>query len=142
MSRINTLLNEKNHYLEKFYALNEVELINFAQGKFDNIEGFYQSREGILEVLQYIDAEIDKAYTNEMPSSEEMTAQERKEANEAMRVKDEYVARIIEQDIQVLSCIESAKNSIIRELQEVRSGRKAVRGYKSNTFEHLVNEEV
>lgn len=142
MSRINTLLNEKNHYLEKFYALNEVELVNFAQGNFDNIETFYQNREGILEVLQYIDAEIDKAHESEMNFSEEMTAQDKKDAHEALRIKDEYVARIIEQDIQVLSCIESAKNSIIRELQEVRSGRKAVRGYKSNTFQHLVNEEV
>lgn len=142
MSRINTLLNEKNHYLEKFYALNEVELVNFAQGNFDNIETFYQNREGILEVLQYIDAEIDKAHESEMNLSEEMTAQDKKDAHEALRIKDEYVARIIEQDIQVLSCIESAKNSIIRELQEVRSGRKAVRGYKSNTFQHLVNEEV
>lgn len=142
MSRINTLLNEKNHYLEKFYALNEVELVNFAQGNFDNIETFYQNREGILEVLQYIDAEIDKAHNDEASLSEEMSAQDKKEAHEALRIKDEYVARIIEQDIQVLSCIESAKNSIIRELQEVRSGRKAVRGYKSNTFQHLVNEEV
>lgn len=138
MSRIITLLNEKNHYLEKFYALNEKELNHFAQGNFGNIESFYQMREGILEVLQYIDSEIGA-----LPhQGSETDAELKRQIADALNVKDEYVARIIEQDIQVLSCIESAKNSIIRELQDVRNGRKAVRGYKSKTFDQILNEEV
>lgn len=60
MTRIITLLNEKNHYLEKFYSLNERELKNFLDGHYDGLEPFYDSREKILEIIKYIDAQIDQ----------------------------------------------------------------------------------
>lgn len=141
MTRIITLLNEKNHYLEKFYSLNEVELANFAQGQFDNLEHFYQTRERILDVLKYVDAQIERAH-GEVAQAGIIQEDHRREVKEALAIKDEYVARIIEQDIQVLACIEMAKNSIIRELQEVRRSRKAVGGYKSKTFNQRLDEEV
>jgi hypothetical protein len=141
MIRIVTLLNEKNHYLEKFYSLNEVELVNFAQGQFDNLEHFYQTRERILEVLKYVDSQIEKAH-DDMGMTAEITPESRKDIKEALNIKDEYVTRIIEQDIQVLACIEMAKNSIIRELQDSRRARKAVGGYKSKQFQNRVDEEV
>ncbi|MBV2168988.1 MAG: hypothetical protein KUL82_09790 [Bdellovibrio sp.] len=141
MTRIITLLNEKNHYLEKFYSLNEVELANFAQGQFDNLEHFYQTRERILDVLKYVDAQIERAHA-EVAQAGTISETDRRDVKEALDIKDEYVARIIEQDIQVLACIEMAKNSIIKELQEVRRNRKAVGGYKSKTFQNRLNEEV
>ncbi|WP_413586342.1 hypothetical protein [Bdellovibrio sp. HCB274] len=141
MTRIISLLNEKNHYLEKFYALNEVELVNFAQGLFDNLEHFYQTREKILDVLKYVDSQIDKAH-NEMNPEMVMAAEDRKQIKEALSIKDEYVSRIIEQDIQVLACIETAKNSIIRELQDVRRNRKAIGGYKSKSYAPQLDEEA
>ncbi|WP_413577004.1 hypothetical protein ACLVWU_02570 [Bdellovibrio sp. HCB290] len=141
MTRIISLLNEKNHYLEKFYSLNEVELANFAQGMFDNLEHFYQTREKILDVLKYVDSQIDKAH-NEITPDAVMATEDRKQIKEALSIKDEYVARIIEQDIQVLVCIETAKNSIIRELQDVRRNRKAIGGYKSKSFDSQLDEEA
>lgn len=140
MTRIITLLNEKNHYLEKFYSLNEVELANFAQGQFDNIQQFYQTRERILDVLKYVDAQIERAH-DEIDKNG-IQESHRREVKEALSIKDEYVARIIEQDVQVLACIEMAKNSIIKELQEVRRNRKAVGGYKTKTFHQRLDEEV
>ena len=141
MTRIIALLNEKNHYLEKFYSLNEVELANFVQGQFDNLESFYQTRERILEVLKYVDAQIDRIQ-EQFEAATNIVETERNQVRDALRIKDEYVARIIEQDIQVLACIETAKNSIIRELQETRRTRKAVGGYKSKTFNQRLDEEV
>lgn len=141
MIRIITLLNEKNHYLEKFYSLNEVELVNFAQGQFDNIESFYQTRERILEVLKYVDAQITKVQS-EMSEGEQIALSEKKQAQEALTIKDEYVMRIIEQDIQVLECIEMAKTSIIKELQETRHSRKVMGSYKAKTFNQRLDEEV
>ncbi|MNJ92682.1 hypothetical protein D3C87_103560 [compost metagenome] len=141
MMRIVTLLNEKNHYLEKFYSLNEVELANFVQGQFDNLEHFYQTRERILEVLKYVDAQIEKAQ-GEIGDMSTVNAADKTEAREALKIKDEYVARIIEQDLQVLACIEMAKNSIIKELQESRRARKAVGSYKAKDFNQRLDEEV
>ena len=139
MERIITLLSEKNHYLEKFYALNEAELVNFAAGDFENLESFYNTRERILDTLKYIDAQMDKAQQH---LGEETTEEYRVTVRESLRIKDEYVSRIIEQDIQVLSCIELMKDSIIKELQEVKKGKKAVGGYKAKTFDQRLNEEV
>ncbi len=137
MTRIVSLLNEKNHYLEKFYSLNESELANFVQGQFHNLEPFYQTRERILDVIKYLDSELEK-----VDLQGPLQDIERSTIKESMRIKDEYVGRIIEQDIQVLSCIEMAKNSIIRELQDLRRNKKAVGSYKSKTFTKRLDEEV
>lgn len=139
MKRVIALLNEKNHYLEKFYALNEDELKNFLIGNFDNIESFYNTREKILDIIKYVDAQLEKL---DVGDESQATEESRRQIKEAMAVKDAYVARIIEQDIQVLSCIESAKNSIIRELQDLRKGKKAVNGYRTPTFGHRLDEEA
>jgi hypothetical protein len=139
MTRVVALLNEKNHYLEKFFTLNETELANFVQGKFDNLEYFYQTRDRILDVVKYIDAQIEKEnFAHEAVVSDEM----KKQVRESLKIKDQYVSRIIEQDIQVLTCIESAKNQIIRELQNLQKSKKAVGGYKVKTFDQRLNEEV
>jgi hypothetical protein len=137
MTRIVSLLNEKNHYLEKFYSVNESELVNFVQGQFDNLEPFYQTRERILDVIKYIDSELEK-----VDLQGPLLGNERLVVKDSMRIKDEYVSRIIEQDIQVLSCIEMAKNSIIKELQDLRRNKKAVGSYKSKTFHNRLDEEV
>ena len=66
----------------------------------------------------------------------------KKQVRESLKIKDQYVTRIIEQDVQVLTCIESAKNQIIRELQNLQKSKKAVGGYKVKTFDQRLNEEV
>ena len=42
MIRLVQLLNEKNHFLEKFYSLNESQINMLQQGMFDDIERFYR----------------------------------------------------------------------------------------------------
>lgn len=142
MTRIIALLNEKNHYLEKFYSLNERELVHFLQGNFDGLEAFYESREKILEVVKYIDAQVDTAHNREPDAAARASSEDKRRLREALTIKDEYVARIIEQDLQVLSCIESAKNSIIKELQDLKKGKKAVAGYRAPTFNKRLDEEA
>ena len=138
MSRIITLINQKNHYLEKFYSANEIEILNFVGGDFSNLENFYQNREKILEMIKYIDGQIDAASAE----GKELTASERKEVTEGLAIKDEYVNRILGQDLEILATIEEAKSSIIRELQDVRKTRKVVGSYRSKTFHKIIDEEV
>jgi hypothetical protein len=141
MLRIINLLEEKNHYLEKFYSLNETEIINFSHGNFDNLESFYNTREKILEILKYIDGQLDQVQSG-MQELTGISTEERRQIKEHLAVKDEYVSRIIDQDLEVLTCIEAAKSNIIRELQDVRRVRKAVGGYKSPTFSKRLDEEA
>lgn len=136
MIRIIDLLNHKNHYLEKFYSLNENELLNFAKNDFSGLEAFYQTREKILETIRYIDAEIDQIQETQL------TDAQKREVSTSFAIKEEYVSRILAQDLEILSCIESAKSSIIRELQEIRKARKAVGSYKSRQFTSRLDEEA
>lgn len=141
MFRIISLLQEKNHYLEKFYSLNETELLNFSIGNFETLENFYNTRERLLEIIRYLDGQLEEENSDKEDLSQ-VSQDERRQVTEAMRTKDEYVSRIIEQDLEVLACIEAAKSNIIRELQDVRRVRKAVGGYKSPTFAKRLDEEA
>ena len=140
MTRIITLMNEKNHYLEKFYSLNEKELKNFLVGSFETIESFYNSREKILEIIKYIDHQTEQ---EQIRLAQEPVAKEDKvEIRRALAIKDQYVERILEQDLQILSCIEATKNNLIKELQSISKNKKAVGGYKQKTFNHRLDEEA
>lgn len=140
MKRIVTLLNEKNHYLEKFFSINESHLAKFIKGQLDDLENFYNSREKILEIIRYIDSQIHTVQSAEdhLP----LAVHIRESVKEALAIKDLYVAKILEQDLSILSCIESAKSEIIRELQDLRKFKKGVTGYKTPTFKQRVDEEV
>lgn len=140
MQKVITLLNEKNHYLEKFYSLNETELVFFKSGNFDNLDRFYETRERILEMIRYLDSEIGVHQQDSDPA--EIGRDQKQMVTEALRIKTEYVNGILAQDLEVLSCIESAKNSIIRELQEVTKVRKAVSKYKMPSFDTQLDEEA
>lgn len=141
MVRLINLMNEKNHYLEKFFSLNEVELANFQLGNFDSIENFYQNREKILEIISYIDSEIAKLQ-DENDDSFLPSQSEKDQARQCLAVKDEYVKRIVDLDLEILACIEHAKNSIIKDLQTIKSGKKAISGYKSPVHQNRLNEEA
>lgn len=140
MLRIITLLNQKNHYLEKFYSLNETELLNFVRGDFNSLESFYQMRDKILEIIKYIDSEIDHA---QVRSEGELTLEIKLQIRESMAIKDEYVNRILAQDLEILACIENEKSNIIRELQSINRSKNAVGRYKSGIGDaRRLDEEV
>jgi predicted house-cleaning noncanonical NTP pyrophosphatase (MazG superfamily) len=140
MIRIIHLQNQKNHYLEKFYSINENELLNFAKANFDNLESFYQMRDKILDIIKYIDQEIDLAQAK-VEGVIDLSI--RTQMREALAIKDEYVTRILAQDLEILTCIESAKSNIIRELQEIRRAKSVMGRYKSGAVgTRRLNEEA
>ena len=140
MMRIITLLNQKNHYLEKFYTVNETEILNFSLGKFEHLDSFYQMRDKILELVKYLDGELEIAQ-NKMSGI--ATAVIRNQVKEALAIKEEYVKRILAQDLEILAYIESAKSNIIRELQDIRKSKAVMGKYKSGqTGPRRLNEEV
>jgi len=123
------LLDEKNQYLEKFFELNETELHHFADGLFDNVEVFYQSREKILDIVRCIDALVDDEVTQISDSA--VTAVIRAEIQDLMEHKDKLAKQILTQDLRVLAAIEDEKSNIIRELKNTKQTRKVVNAYHS-----------
>ena len=132
MSRVVQLLNEKNHFLEKFYSLNEKQISLLESGQFDEIEKFYNQREDLLKILKYVDSEIFKSHMDHKDMNGSFSEEQKQEIRDALRVKETYVKKILEQDLIVLSLIDEAKSQIIRELQDIQKTRKALSGYKSS----------
>lgn len=140
MLRIIKLLNQRNHYLEKFYSLNESELLNFSRGIFDTLESFYQMRDKMLDIIKYIDSEIDQTL---LKDDDVQSVELKPQIREALAIKEEYVNRIIAQDLEILECIETAKSNIIKELQSINRTKNAVGRYKSGIGEsRRLDEEV
>ncbi len=128
------LLNEKNHFLEKFYSLNEKQLVQLSASQFENVEHFYNQREDILKIIKYIDSELSRTHHDEVAMNAAISQQDQQAVKECLRVKDIFVNRIVEQDVQIISLIEKLKNNIITELKTVRGARRAMTGYKSTNM--------
>lgn len=132
MIRLIQLLNEKNHFLEKFFALNEKQILLLEAQAYETVDSFYNKREDIIKIIKYIDSEVMKAHQLHKDINGVFTETDKLALRECMRVKELYVAKILEQDIHVLALIDEAKSKIIKELQDVRLNKKAMAGYKSN----------
>lgn len=140
MQNIIQLLNQKNFHLEKFFELNEKEIINFSEGNFDNLENFYNTRESILDLIRCIDKLIDES--NQPESAIGISDVDKHRILKALDKKNDLVTSILSQDLQILSFIEAAKSDIIRELSQVKMARKAVGAYKSGEVDKQLDEKV
>jgi hypothetical protein len=131
MIRLVQLMTEKNHFLEKFYTLNEQQIIKLESGHFDEIESFYNKREDMINILKYIDSEVTKAHMQHKDINGVFAETDKRALRECMRIKEMFVGKILDQDMQILSLIDEAKSKIIRELQDVRLAKRAMAGYKT-----------
>ena len=127
MDRIVALMRDKNHHLEKFYWINEQELLNFGVGNFESVENFYGARERILNSINELDALIDDESALANPA--DIVEAVRDELETLLRSKDELVKAILAQDLQVLAYIEHEKSNIIRELRASATAKRAVGAY-------------
>lgn len=121
------LLNEKNHFLKKFYLLNLNELERFSQGNFETVEHFYFQREKIIDILVYITNKIEFTEDRLLTKQNILT----KETQHQKQQMEVLVNDILKQDMDILSLIEAAKSSIILELQKIKTGKKVISNYKS-----------
>jgi flagellar biosynthesis/type III secretory pathway chaperone len=140
MDRIIALLSEKNTNLEKFYYINEQELINFADGNFETVEPFYQARDKILDLVSCMDQLLDEE--NQRLSSNAITNEQRADISDLLRAKDELVKAILAQDLQLLNYIEKEKSNIIRELRGTGTARRAVGAYANTEKMGHMNSQI
>lgn len=122
-------LNEKNYFLEKFCQLNEVQFKLLQHGHVDGLDHFYNQRESIISIIKNIDSKINQTIT--MNPTEKLTGPERESVKKAMLAKDEYVKLILDQDLEIMACIDQLKAEIFKELKTVSAGKKLVASYKS-----------
>lgn len=137
MEKVIALLREKNFYLEKFYFMNEQELINLGVGNFDSVESFYQAREKILDLINCIDGLLEEENVQKAIG---VTSDHRIEIEALLRSKEEVVKAILAQDLQILTYIEKEKSNIIRELQSTNKARRAVGAYANTERIQQIDE--
>lgn len=137
--RLIQLLEQKNHYLEKFYALNDLQIRLLNDGEIDTLEEFYGKREKVLEILGYIDEQIKEAYSN---LSSKLATQHEQMIQRLLFTKDEYVHRILDQEVTVLAKIDQMKSSILSEIIDLKSSQKALKGYRSQTSPVKISEKA
>jgi predicted KAP-like P-loop ATPase len=139
MDRMIALLRDKNHNLEKFYWINEQEMLNFGVGNFDAVEDFYGARERILSQINDLDTLIDEECS--LVRTENIPSAFREEVETLLRAKDELVKAILAQDLQILDYIEREKSNIIRELRASATAKRAVGAYaNAERIKHLDQE--
>jgi hypothetical protein len=140
MDEIVRLLTEKNECLGKFYELNASELKAIATGNFENLERFYAAREGLLGIIEKVDEIVEKKASEIEPGTS--LANQRMEMESALSLKNDWVTKILNQDLEILSAIDSAKSNLIKEITEVQSTKKAMGAYKSGKKVQRLDEEV
>lgn len=141
MENIIVLLQDKNYHLQRFHDMNEAELVHFAEGNFDNLEVFYNSREAILDLIKCIDRLIEQANMAD-PHPPMISDEQKREIGQALAKKNNLVTKILAQDLQILSVLESTKSNIIKELSQVKAARKAMSAYKSGGPDSRLDEEI
>ena len=140
MQEVVNLLEEKNICLKRFIDINSKQLEFIQAGNFDDLDNFYAARENILEIIQRVDEMIEIASLNfiEEENTEDVKNSIRKSINE----KGDLVNRILAQDLEILSKIDTAKSEIIKDLAGVKASRKAIGAYKSGNKDHKLDEEA
>lgn len=141
MQLVIKLLQERNKFLAKFSALNIAEMKRMLEGDFDRIDAFYATREGILDIIRQIELMLEKRLM-QTGNFSDIPASVKKLVADLLKERDELIGQILNQDLEILTCIDKTKNSIIRELQTLRKNRKVISSYKSGKRESLVDEEA
>ncbi len=127
MEKILTLLMERNKYIQKLYKVNCKEIERITVGQFDHIKKFYNTRNHLLDKIQKLEGVLNQAL-KEMPTS--TTKSIKKQIQSIFEEKDQTVKKIIQQDLKILSIVESRKNQMIQELQGLNNESKSVAPHK------------
>ena len=129
MVSIIELLKEKNFYLERFLEESRKERASFKARRFDNLEPLYKKREQILQNIQSIDARINKMCADK--SEEILNMPNKGEMQTLLKTIKDNVRYIMEEDIEIISCIENEKTKIIKEISQTKEGRRVLNGSKA-----------
>lgn len=139
MPRIIELMTERNHYLVRYYNLNEREMYHYREGNFDSLDAFYETREAILDIVAVLDEKIDEEL---MALEVEVVEAQQDKIADLLSEKDSIVEKVLDQDLQLISLIETEKGKILKEFLETKNNKKAVGAYKSGSVKRNFQQEA
>lgn len=107
-------------------------MFRFEEGDFSRIEYFYKSRDNILDMISHLEEQLDDKL-GILESDKNLPKELKNQIRTELDFKDSVITEILDQDLEILSKIDSAKSKIIRELQEVAKTKNAIGGYHSES---------
>lgn len=139
MPRLIELMKERNYYLIKYFNLNEREMHLFRGGNFDSLDPFYETRQAILDIVEVLDEKVDEEL---MALKVEDVEGLQDDMADLLSEKDSIVEKVLDQDLQLISLIETEKGKILREVLDAKSNKKAVGAYKSGNVKRSFQQEA
>ena len=106
------LLEKKNSYLLEFHKINTEEMDRLAEGRADNLETFYYSREILLNAIDKLDKRIQER--DDGNEDQSVGAPEKKKLKEILNLKNNMVLSILDQDLTILSLVEKLNQQSIK----------------------------
>ncbi len=108
VSSVFEILEEKNSCLLEFHRINTDEIRRLSQGRIDNLENFYLSRELLLRAISRLDSKIAQNNSNSSGPRKtlEVNQEERQKLLELLNLKKSMVMSIVDQDMTILSLME------------------------------------
>ena len=101
------VLEQKNAYLLEFHKINMHELNRLAEGRIDNLENFYYSRELLLDAI----CDLDHKISSESHFAKDVRIDEtqKKKLLDILNLKRNMVISILDQDLAIISLVDQIK---------------------------------
>ena len=97
------ILEQKNSYLLEFHKINTDEIQRLSEGRIDNLENFYYSRELLLNAISRLDCKIAEDNTSKGLA---VNPAEKQKLLELLTLKRNMVISIVDQDMTIISLVE------------------------------------
>lgn len=131
---------KKEHFLEEFARLNDLEIKRLASRNTDGLDVFFDKREKIIEILKHIEKQIKECVHAQFSDKKTLSINQR--VDDDQKVINELLNRIIEQNRQIDILMRNSKGAIADEIHLLRKNRKSVSQYKSKTSHRQIDEEA
>lgn len=143
---LSDLQNEKRHFLLEFANLNRTALQQFSQGQFQFIDSFYEGRENLLNILNYIEQKIHDQKQC-MDKTEKQSLNFKREELPSSEIDNlPIINEILALDEKIQQHIKQEKDHLFNEIQSIGKNKKNFVNYKmnynSNTNNNSLDEEA
>lgn len=139
---LSDLQKEKEHFLLEFANLNRTALQQFSQGQFQFIDPFYEGRENLLNILNYIEQKI-RNQKLPMLKTEKLTLT--LESGESSSSEIDYlpiINEILTLDEKIQQYIKHERDHLFNEIQSIGKNKKNFVNYKVNYNTNINNKSL
>jgi len=139
---LSDLENEKKHFLLEFVNLNRTALQQFSQGHFQFIDPFYEGRENLLNILNYIEQKITSQKLLRSKTEKESLHSSGAVLSSSETGYLPIINEILALDEKIQQSIKQEKDHLFNEIQSIGKNKKNFVNYKTNYNSSKTNNSL